>query len=493
MEDKNDQAPTHGKASMLSPIDVAAPPEGRMVRRGGQTLVSVMLQGGVRFLTSFLVGRFTNPATLALVTSGVSLANLLALAWPTTVGAAASRFVARARGEGSDINAVARFMAVRTMQAAFVLSLCALPIWHYLGGTVTEGLVVALLVATFSGYTFSRGVHYGAGQTLRQLKWDLVTSAAAIAGVVVVLMTPLPSMVVLLALALAYGVYTVACWPWRARGRLDREVRREIDEFVAWGSAGTVASAGFAQFAMLVAVGVAGRAEAGQFAAAMVLAAPAAMLANSLAQVLFPSMAEAFGRGDAQSVRRQLDQATYGLTAVMVLIFGVLVVGARPLVYSLWGSRYADAAIIIPLLLLPGMIRSIAAPSQGAISISSRGGIAFSSLASIGGALLGAAVWVLMPDSWGVVGVAAGYALGTTTIALALYLRAWQRHDQRWGLLTVTLAAATAVAAVASWQLSARSPSMTVDYVAVVAFVLVWCGVQQRQLRRIVAHLRRRR
>lgn len=463
-----------------------------MVRRGGQTLLSVMLQGGVRFLTSFLVGRFTNPATLALVTSGVSLANLLALAWPTTVGAAASRFVARARGEGSDINAVARFMAVRTMQSAFILSCCALPIWLYLGGTVIEGVIVALLVATFSGYTFSRGVHYGAGQTLRQLKWDVLTSAGALTGVMVVLLTPVSSMVVLLALAVAYGVYTLACWPWHARGSLDPGTRREIDEFVAWGSAGTVASAGFAQFAMLVAVGVAGRAEAGQFAAAMVLAAPAAMLANSMAQVLFPSMAEAFGRGDAASVRRQLDQATKVLTAVMVLIFGALVVGARPLVHLLWGSRYADAAIIIPLLLLPAMMRSIASPSQGAISISSRGGIAFSSMASIVGALLGAALWILMPDQWGVVGVAAGYALGTTVIALALYARAWQRHDQKWGASTVVLAGATGIAAVAAWQLSARSPAMTVDLAFVVAFVLAWCAVQHRQLRTIVTLLRRR-
>lgn len=478
--------------SMLRPIDVGAPPEARVVRRGAQTFLSIALQGGVRFFTSFLVGRFGNPATLALVTSGVSLANLLALAWPTTVGAAASRFIARARGEGSSINAVARFMALRTMQSAFVLSCCALPIWLYLGGTVVEGIIVALLVATFSGYTFSRGVHYGAGQTSRQLKWDVLTSAAALIGVTVVLLTPLPSMVVLLALAAGYGVYTLACWPWQARGTLDRATRREIDGFVAWGSAGTVASAGFAQFAMLVAVAVAGRTEAGQFAAAMVLAAPAAMLANSMAQVLFPSMAEAFGRGDAGSVRRQLDQATKVLTAVMVLIFGVLVVGSRPLVHLLWGSRYADAAVIIPLLLLPAMMRSIASPSQGAISISSRGGIAYSSVTSVAGALAGATVWVLMPSAWGVIGVAAGYALGTTLIAAVLYVRAWRQHQQGWTVLTSVLIAGTITMAVLSWELNERSPSLWVDVIVALAFAAGWCLLQRRQIRQTVALVRRR-
>lgn len=486
------QHPGPPARSMFRPVDLQSPPEARIAARGGQALLSVVLQGGVRFLASFLVGRFTNPATLALVSSGMSLANLLSLAWPTTVGAGASRFIARARGEGSDIQAVAHFLGTRTLQASVVLSLCAVPIWMFLGGSLSEGLVVGLLVISYSCYAFTRGVHYGAGQTSRQLKWDMLASSLSIAGVLLVLVTPLPNILVLGSLALSYGAYALACWPWGARGALDAPARREMDVFVAWGSLGTVASAGFAQFAMIVAVAVAGHDEAGQFAAAMVLAAPAAMIANSLAQVLFPSMAVAFGRGDQASVHRQLDQATRVLTAVMVLLYGLVVVGARPLVSGLWGADYADAAILIPMLLLPGMIRSIASPSQGAISISSRGGIAYSSVTSVAGALAGATVWVLMPSSWGVVGVAAGYAVGTTLIAAVLYVRAWRQHRQGWTVLTSVLVGGTATMAVLSWQLNQRSPHLSVDVIVALAFTAGWCLLQRRQIRQTVALVRRR-
>lgn len=476
-----------GPTSMLRPIDVSAPPEARIAQRGGQALLSVVLQGGVRFLTNFLVGRFTNPANLALVSSGMSLANLLALAWPTTVGAAASRFIARSRGEGSDINAVAYFMGIRTLQSSALLSLGAVPIWMLLGGAAGEGLIVALLVTTFSCYSFTRGVHYGAGQTSRQLKWDVLTSSASICGVLLVLMASLPSILVLGVLALSYGAYALACWPWGARGLLVRPARREIDAFVAWGSLGTVASAGFAQFAMLVAVATAGREEAGQFAAAMVLAAPAAMIANSLAQILFPTMAEAFGRGDRAAVDQQLGRATRVLTAVMVLIFGVVVIGARPLVHVLWGNDFSAAAVLIPLLLLPSMLRSIASPSQGAISIASRGGIAYSSLASVVGSGVGAAVWIFMPEAWGVIGVAAGYALGTTLIAAAVYVRAWIRNQQRWTLLSTVIVAVTSLIGVTSWQLVYQSPPLAVDLALALSFASVWCVWQRRQFVQMVA------
>ncbi|KRE35490.1 hypothetical protein ASG73_16275 [Janibacter sp. Soil728] len=477
---------------MLRPVDLKARVSGRTGTRGGQALASLVLQGGLRFLVSFLVGRFTGPATLAVVSSGMSLANLLTLVWPTTTGEAASRFVARSRGEGSDVNAVAAFLGRRTLLAALPLSILSIPIWLHLGGTLAGAGVIALLVASFSCYCFARGVHYGAGQTSRQLKWDLVTTTSAVAGVLLVLLSEVPTILVLGVLAVTYGVYALACWPWQAGGGLGPAARREIDVFVAWGSLGTLASAGFAQFAMIVAVAVAGHAEAGQFAAAMVLAAPAAMVANSLAQVLFPSMAEALGRGDTEAVRWQLDQSTRALTAIMVLIFGVVVIGCRPLVELVWGSRYAEAAQVAPLLLIPAMWRSIASPSQGAISVSTRGGIVFSSLASVAGFAVGALVWWTMPQGWGVMGVATGYALGTLLIAAAIYVRAWTRSQQRWATNSVLLILVSGLIWVISWQLAERSTGFGVDLLAVGVFVVTWGVLQRRQLVSLWTRVRRR-
>ena len=454
-----------------------------MALRGLHSLIGVLLQGGQRFLAVFLVGRLTNPATLAHVSSGISVANILALAWPATQGAGASRFIARARGEGSDPDAVAHFMSLRLIQATSFLSLLALPIWWVVGGSLWEGLLVASLMATYSIYTFTRGVHLGAGQSRRQLGWDLITSTASLIGVFAILMSPLPAISVLGALACGYGVYSLACFPWRSRGHVSRTLRREIDGFVAWGSLGTVASAGFVQFAMIVAVAVAGREEAGQFAASMALAAPAAMVANSLASVLYPSMAEAFGRGDREYVRRQLDLATRTLIAVMVAIYGVLIVGARPVVEIVWGHQYAGAAAVIPFLLVPNMLRSIASASMTAVS-SAPGGIAFATKSSLAGFAVGLLIWAVAAPAWGVLGVGFGYAVGTSIIASVLYLRAWRELSQHWATSTLVLVAVTGLMAGLAWLQDVRDADLWAGVALAGMFVLVWGVVQRGALTR---------
>lgn len=468
---------TEQHSSMFKAVDVTAPAEARIGRRGMHALVGVVLQGGLRFASVFIVGRMTNPATLAHVSSGLSVANVLALAWPTTQGAAASRFIARARGEGADPNTIARAMSVRLLQAVSLLSLLAIPIWLVLGGTPEEAILVAMLTATYSVYTFTRGVHLGAGQSRRQVRWDLLTSTVAIFGVVAVLMSPLPAIWVLGSLSFGYALYSLACFPWSARGRVSRDLRREIDAFVAWGSLGTVASAGFVQFAMIVAIAVAGREEAGQFAASMALAAPAAMIANSLAQVLYPSMAEAFGRGDLEHVRMQLDVSTQTLVAVMVAIYGLLIVGARPVVDIVWGSQYAGAAAVIPFLLIPNMLRSIAAASVTAVS-SSSGGIAYSTKSSLVGLLIGVLIWSGSAEAWGVIGVGFGYAVGTTFIAASIYVRAWRTFQQSWTSRTTVIVSVTVLMAALSWGQVATDTGLVAGAVLATSFVAVWCVLQ---------------
>lgn len=482
---------TEQHSSMLKAVDVTAPAEGRIGRRGMHALVGVVLQGGLRFVSVFIVGRMTNPATLAHVSSGLSVANVLSLAWPTTQGAAASRFIARARGEGADPNAIARVMSIRLLQAVGLLSAMAIPIWVVLGGDLEEAVLVSALTATYSIYTFTRGVHLGAGQSRRQVRWDLLTSVVALSGVIVVLVSPLPAIWVLGSLALGYGLYAFACFPWNARGRVSRELSREIDAFVAWGSLGTLASAGFVQFAMIVAISVAGRDEAGQFAASMALAAPAAMIANSLAQVLYPSMSEALGRGDVEHVRMQLDVSTRTLVAVMVAIYGLLIVGARPVVDIVWGSQYADAAAVIPFLLVPNMLRSIAAACVTAVS-SSPGGIAFSTKASLGGLLIGVLIWAMAAGAWGIIGVGLGYAVGTTVIAASIYVRAWGIFRQAWTSRTTLLVAVTILMSALSWGQGAADADLVTGALLAVAFVALWCTLQAKVIVAAVRVLIRR-
>lgn len=479
--------------SMWYGVDLSAPPAGSMARRGVVALIGFALQGASRFLALFLVGRFTSPAVLALVASAVSVANLLSLTWPTSTGGAASRFIARARGQGEDGNpqSIGRFLARRTLLAMGVLSLAAIPLWVALGGDWSGGMAVAVLVAGYSGFAFTRGVHLGSGQLDRQLKWDLTTSSAAIVMVLVVLISPLPEIAVLAAMGLCYTAYTLACWPWSASGEVERGVRSEIDRWTAWASLGTLASAGFVQFAMVTSTSVAGHGEAGMFAAAMTIAAPAALIANSFAMVLFPSMSEALGRGDTEAVRRQLDLSTRLLAAVTVPIFAALVIGARPLVHFVWGDAFLGAAPLIPLLLVPALIRGLAAPSQGAVTTSTGSGIVLASGLSLSGLALGAAFWAFMPSRWGVQGVAVGYALGTVMIASTLYVRAWQQHAQRWTGLSVELALAVGAMSGLAAMLESHGGPMWLDLCVALAFVVVWAARHRSQAGQVLGHVRR--
>ena len=117
----------------------------------------------------------------------------------------------------------------------------------------------------------------------------------------------------------------ICAWP-KGRGDLSRPVRREIDGFVLLGTVGTLCSVGFLQVSVLVARNVGGAFGAGQFSSALALATPAAIVANSLGMVLFPSMARAHGRGDQRAVAAQARRATTALVLLLVpVVAGVAV------------------------------------------------------------------------------------------------------------------------------------------------------------------------
>ena len=102
---------------LIRPLSLDAPSTHSMARRGAMSVLGVGWQGLVRFITNALVGRVGGPAVLGVVGSAISAAQLSTLAWPTSAGAAASKFVARARGAGDQAQAaaVAAHLARRTV------------------------------------------------------------------------------------------------------------------------------------------------------------------------------------------------------------------------------------------------------------------------------------------------------------------------------------------------------------------------------------------
>ena len=100
----------------------------------------------------------------------------------------------------------------------------------------------------------------------------------------------------LLPLVLSYSVYTLAGWPRAAAGGTLPDAR-ELDHFVVLGVAGSIASTGFLQLSMIVAGHTSPRRTPVSTPPPW-HRDPGLAGALSLSLVLFPSLAEAWGRGD---------------------------------------------------------------------------------------------------------------------------------------------------------------------------------------------------
>lgn len=477
----------------LRPLGLEATTQGTIAQRGALSMVGLLAQGGLRFATSWLIGVVAGKVVLGTVAAAMSMGTLLALLWPTTTGSAASKYIARARGaqDGVELNAVTAHFRRRALQSGIVLSLLAFPLWATVGGGLwSEAWAVSAFTAAYAGYTFTRGVQYGTGQVARATLWDVGCAAMGLVVLVTMLLLGVRGPALLGALALSYAVYALGGLP---RGvdtgaALSAGLRSELDQVVFLGVAGSVASSGFLQIAMIVAKNL-DAAEAGQFAAAMTTATPASLLATSLSLVLFPALAEAWGRGDKALFRSQTDQATRVLVLAMVTVFGSMIL-CSSLVMSLWGAQFDAENLVFPLLLLAILASNLATASVNAMATRSKNLMQLSSGASLIGLAVGALVWLLVVPSLGIVGIAVGYLAGTLVGALVPLLTEWRIGGHRWGLLLGrVVVGVTLVIGLFIAERVLGVPVLAEPLVALL-FCLVWWTLSRKDLR-LVARLRR--
>jgi len=444
-------------------------------------------------MTNVLIGRIGGPSILGSVATAISTAQFFALLWPTTTGSAASKFVAQARGRGApaEASAVAAHLAKRTIQAGLALSILSVPVWTLMdhGGLAGAGAVAALIVG-YSGYSFTRGLQFGAGQVPRATAWDVATSALGMMGVLGLLIVGVRGILVVLPLAVAYVLFALAGWPWGARGSPAPALRREIDGFVALGVVGTVASAGFLQLSMIMARLSDGAANAGQYAAALTLATPPSLLAMSLSLVLFPSMAEAWGRGDVKGFNRQTDQATRALVMTMPTIIGPLALCSPLIVAVIWGPRYGHAATLLPILLLAVLANTIGVACTNSLTSRSHRGVVTSTVASLVGMATGALSWVVLAPRWGTLGVAVGYLCGTIVIAAIPIIIVWRRDDHRWAGLALRLAAGLTLLVSTLAAERVLSPSLWLEPVIALVFIGGWLALMRDDAKTALAFAR---
>ncbi|PRX47764.1 putative peptidoglycan lipid II flippase [Prauserella shujinwangii] len=484
-------------ARMFGPVRLDQPTGTSLARGGALSTVGLLAQGVLRFLTAFLVGHLAGQSQLGIVASAIATATTLSLLWPTTTGSAASKFLARARGAGNadDIRATAAHLRSRMLQSGLVLGLVSVPVWILIDeGSWQGALSVAALTLAYSGYSFTRGVQFGAGQVPRAIAWDLVTVALGLAGLAAALVVGVRGPALVLPLVVTYGLYAVAGWPYGGSGKPDRERRRELDGFVALGAAGTLASTGFLQLSQISAKLTAGNAAAGQYAAALNLATPASMLAASLSLVLLPSLSEAWGRSDHEGFRAQTDRATRALAVVMVAIFGSIIVCSRLLVDIVWGDGYPTTRDVLPVLVLAVLATNLGIGSVNALTTRSQRGMLVTTGASLLGMAVGGAFWLTVAPGLGITGVAVGYLCGTVVIAAIPVTVVWRVDGHRWAALFAKVAVGLAVVGgIVVAQRLAELPVL-LDPALALAFLVGWWLLNRAEFARLpIPRPRRRR
>jgi putative peptidoglycan lipid II flippase len=452
------------------------------------------VQGVVRFLYSLLIGRVSGSAVLGEASAPVSLALFMSLLWPTATGTAAAKFVAIARGaqRPDEIEAVGHHLARRTVQSSVVLAGCAVLLARTLldldwaAAAMTGALVIA-----YSGYAFTRGLQFGAGQVPRATFWD-VTSALLSIVVLVLVVTSHSVAVLLLPLVIGYGLYTLANWPRRATVPITSALRREIDGFVLLAVIGTLASTGFLQISNVLARAANSPHEAGLYAAALSLATPASLISRSFSLVLFPSMSEAHGRQDRASLRAQTDLGTRALVVIMVATFGVIVILSRVVLQGFYGDEFAAAGTVLPVMLVAVLFGTVVVAGVNYLTSSSQQGMRISASTSVIGMIIGCVAWAVLVPMYGVNGVAIGYLIGSVFIAVPPLVIVWRRERHHWTALAVRFVLATAVLVALSVYEDRADVSTLAAAALAAAFLVVWLAVSASDVRRVLPLIVRR-
>ncbi|MBK8755682.1 MAG: lipopolysaccharide biosynthesis protein [Actinomycetales bacterium] len=453
------------------------------------SVVGLVSQSGARFLVNLVAGRLGGPVVLGHVAVAMSAVQLLALVGPTSLGSAASKYMAQSLGEGdlAGTRAVARHIWRATLACGLVLGLSGGLIWRvWFDGTWAESLTVGVMTASLSTYTVARGAFFGHRHIGPSGTWDALVAVIGVVGSAGLLVMGVRSVLALLPMALGWTIYSWAGWPRGAAGVPTGAVRREINHFVVVTAVGTLTSAGFIQASLVVARVVGGTEGSGYYSAALTISAPLSILVGAANSVLFPSMAEALGRGAEDAFRRQLHQSTEAIVVIMSGAIGLLMVLSSPVLALVWGDRFRAAEPLLPIMLGAILAYVTAVPSVSALVTRGAAQARITTAFGIAGAMAGGVIWLLTATSFGVIGVAWGYLISTVVSSGLTVLVAWRREAQRWWGPMVRLLVIAAAAAV-GWLLP-RAGSVSVG-VSALGFLALWAALFAGRLRSVVTHL----
>jgi len=455
-------------------------------------VLGLLAQGVARFLTNAMIGRFAGPAVLGITASAYATAQIMALLGPTSIGSAASKYVARYRGAKSEqLDRLVSFLSWRALISIFATSVTGAVVWLTIAnGTVAQASLVAAVCAGTGAYAVTRGTMFGAGLGIRASIWDVLTALVGLGAVLVLLAFGVRDLFVLSGFALAYLSAALCNWTWSRPQRSQRAQRREIDLFILLGIGGTLASAGFLQASQIAARMADGAHGAGQYAAALTIATPTALIAGSVSMVLFPRMAHAAGGANTSLLESQVDIATKVLTLVGVGVTGALVILTRPIVALVWGAEFRQAETLLPIMLIAILANSIGVASVNLITSTWQKGMLVSFSSSVLGMITGVSIWILIAPRFGVDGVAVGFLVGNLVIALIPIGLVWRRYQLKWAGLSSKLCTGVTMIVICTVFLQDAQSGTIHTFTVLLAFEAAWLVVMRKESLRMIDSLR---
>jgi len=421
------------------------------------SLVAILALGLTRLIFSLLVGRQLGREALGQVNTQLSIATFASLAFATGTSIGATKFVPALLG-GKDAAQARRALIVLLrwcmLGTAGVTAVVAVVLpWLFDEFSGAEIVATCFLVVAYSAYTFVRGAQYGYGTIRKYAVIETLCDASTIAGAVIVVMLDV-ELILLLPFIAGYTVFAVVGWlglprPARTPGvTVPTALRREMRGYGFWAALGVLASTGFLQLSMVFAYLYGGTSEAGLYAAAMTLTVPAYFVPRALSMALFPSMANAFGRGDEEEIRRQLDTGTRLLMVATLPFFAGAILLARPLLtFTFRRAEFAQAHLVLELLLAATYILICSIPAVNSLSATERNLVRIPAAAAISGLTVGVVSWLILGPVLGTTGIAVGYLAGAVVTSGICIFAAWRRWHQAWTTLLWRVGLAAALAA----------------------------------------------
>ncbi|HCG00717.1 MAG TPA: hypothetical protein DEV93_09255 [Chloroflexi bacterium] len=460
------------------------PPREKVVRSVGLTILALVFAGLVPFGFNLLVGRAYGPSALGGVSVILGLALFLGQV-PSTLGIAATKFMAEALGRDDQHEARHIFQFLFTLNA--FLTGCLLLFMLVCAPLIESGLHVpresvffgAALVLVYSLYLFFKSVYYGVRRVGTYVQNEIVSDIAFFALLAGLFALHAPSFLLLSfvlnnALFSAIAVYHLSQYFHQFKVRWAPEYWNILG-YWAWNGGGTAASLGRWSLGTTVAGLFLSHHLVGLYAAALALVSPLNLMPRAMALVLFASMARLHGSGEASSVRDLLQTSTEWLVFALGVMCGLLVINAAAILASAFGPGYAHAALATQLVVLGSYLLMASSPAISALSGTSY--VRIPNLASFLGLLLSLAIWFVLIPYGGIDAVAFGFAAGAAATAC---IPAYFAH-RRIGMQPLVFARAGAILASISVSVlvAAHSPFLaSVTFLLFVALLYAQPGVR---------------